>query len=84
MSGAAIGFVGFGEAGFHIAKGLRTAGAANLFAFDIDTGERVAKRAAEVNVRGRTDNSIDQPAILPGSAVIMHFNAVGLRRSQHF
>jgi 3-hydroxyisobutyrate dehydrogenase-like beta-hydroxyacid dehydrogenase len=32
-----IGFVGFGEAGFHIAKGLRAAGVESLSAFDIDT-----------------------------------------------
>jgi 3-hydroxyisobutyrate dehydrogenase-like beta-hydroxyacid dehydrogenase len=50
MSEPAIGFVGFGEAGFHIAKGLRSAGATNLFAFDIDMGERVRSRAAETGV----------------------------------
>jgi 3-hydroxyisobutyrate dehydrogenase-like beta-hydroxyacid dehydrogenase len=42
-----IGFVGFGEAGFHIAKGLRGAGLAETFAYDIDTGERVRSRARE-------------------------------------
>ncbi len=42
-----IGFVGFGEAGYHIAKGLREAGLAQTFAYDIDTGERVRGRARE-------------------------------------
>jgi 3-hydroxyisobutyrate dehydrogenase len=47
-----IGFVGFGEAGYHIAKGLRGAGAASLFAYDLHAqtpgrGERIRGRAAE-------------------------------------
>jgi 3-hydroxyisobutyrate dehydrogenase-like beta-hydroxyacid dehydrogenase len=51
-----IGFVGFGEAGFHIAKGLRQAGVRRLTAFDIHThtpefGERIRRRAAEAETR---------------------------------
>jgi 3-hydroxyisobutyrate dehydrogenase-like beta-hydroxyacid dehydrogenase len=42
-----VGFVGFGEAGFHIAKGLREAGLAKTFAYDIDTSEKVRTRARE-------------------------------------
>jgi 3-hydroxyisobutyrate dehydrogenase-like beta-hydroxyacid dehydrogenase len=47
-----IGFLGFGEAGFHIARGLRGAGAPPLVAFDIqaqhaDAGERIRRRAAD-------------------------------------
>jgi 3-hydroxyisobutyrate dehydrogenase-like beta-hydroxyacid dehydrogenase len=42
-----IGFLGFGEAGYHIAKGLRGAGLAEIFAYDIDTSERVRGRARE-------------------------------------
>lgn len=50
-----IGFVGFGEAGYHIAKGLRAAGLAHIYAFDINThtalhGERIRERAAEIDV----------------------------------
>ena len=41
------GFVGFGEAGFHFARGLRGAGLAQTFAFDIDTGEKPRRRAEE-------------------------------------
>lgn len=44
---AAAGFVGFGEAGFHIAKGLRQAGLARTFAYDVDHGLRVSRRAEE-------------------------------------
>ena len=48
-----IGFLGFGEAGFHLARGLRAAGAPPLVAFDIKArqqdgaGERIRARAAE-------------------------------------
>jgi len=51
-----IGFVGFGEASFHIAKGLRSERGLRLSAFDIHTGapglgERIRQRAAETEVR---------------------------------
>jgi 3-hydroxyisobutyrate dehydrogenase-like beta-hydroxyacid dehydrogenase len=50
--GSRIGFVGFGEAGYHIARGLRSAGIAEITAFDINTdtpmlGEKIQARAAE-------------------------------------
>jgi 3-hydroxyisobutyrate dehydrogenase-like beta-hydroxyacid dehydrogenase len=49
---APIGFLGFGEAGFHLARGLRRAGAPPLIAFDINVndemaGARIRARAAE-------------------------------------
>jgi 3-hydroxyisobutyrate dehydrogenase-like beta-hydroxyacid dehydrogenase len=49
---APIGFLGFGEAGYHLARGLRSAGAPPLVAFDINAnrgaaGERIRARAAE-------------------------------------
>jgi 3-hydroxyisobutyrate dehydrogenase-like beta-hydroxyacid dehydrogenase len=52
----AIGFIGFGEAGFHIARGLRSAGAGTIRAYDINTrtpglGDRIQARAAEAEVR---------------------------------
>jgi 3-hydroxyisobutyrate dehydrogenase-like beta-hydroxyacid dehydrogenase len=55
-NGLSIGFVGFGEAGFHIAKGLRQAGVARLTAYDINThtpglGETIRRRAAEAATR---------------------------------
>jgi 3-hydroxyisobutyrate dehydrogenase-like beta-hydroxyacid dehydrogenase len=50
-----IGFVGFGEAGYNLAKGLRGAGVTHMFAYDINTqtaklGERIKRRAAETQV----------------------------------
>ncbi|HTI42940.1 MAG TPA: DUF1932 domain-containing protein [Vicinamibacterales bacterium] len=47
-----IGLLGFGEAGFHLARGLRSAGAPPLVAFDIKAqqqaaGDRIRVRAAE-------------------------------------
>ena len=50
-----IGFVGFGEAGYHLAKGLREAGVTRLSAYDINAnapelGARIRNRAAETTV----------------------------------
>jgi 3-hydroxyisobutyrate dehydrogenase-like beta-hydroxyacid dehydrogenase len=47
-----LGFVGFGEAAYHLAKGLREAGVARTFAYDINThtpamGERIQSRARD-------------------------------------
>jgi 3-hydroxyisobutyrate dehydrogenase-like beta-hydroxyacid dehydrogenase len=41
-----VGFVGFGEAGSHIAKGLKSAGLSRIFAFDINP-EKVRRNADE-------------------------------------
>ena len=67
-----IGFVGFGEAGFHLARGLRRAGAPPLIAFDINAnhgtaGERIRVRAAETGTR-----LVETPqALAHGAAVIL-------------
>lgn len=50
-----LGFVGFGEAGYHIAKGLRGAGLMAIRAYDIhsetpDRGEKIQLRASETAV----------------------------------
>jgi 3-hydroxyisobutyrate dehydrogenase-like beta-hydroxyacid dehydrogenase len=42
-----IGFVGFGEAAFHIAKGLRQPGIASISAFDINVTDKVRQRSKE-------------------------------------
>jgi 3-hydroxyisobutyrate dehydrogenase-like beta-hydroxyacid dehydrogenase len=47
-----LGFVGFGEAAFHLAKGLRASGVKSTIAFDIhmhtpDRGEKIQTRAQE-------------------------------------
>src|SRR5262245_53312176 len=50
-----IGFIGFGEAGFSIARGLSEAGINGICAYDINTntdglGERIRSRAEEAKV----------------------------------
>src|SRR5215470_6979459 len=47
--GFSVGFVGFGEAGSHIAKGLKSAGLSRIFAFDI-APEKVRHRAMDAGV----------------------------------
>jgi 3-hydroxyisobutyrate dehydrogenase-like beta-hydroxyacid dehydrogenase len=51
-----IGFVGFGEAAFHITRGLQEAGAGEFVAYDIHTdtpgrGEKIRRRAEETGTR---------------------------------
>ena len=55
-NGLSIGFVGFGEAAFHIAKGLRQPGIGRITAYDIHThtsglGEKIRQRAGETGTR---------------------------------
>ena len=52
MSSPAIGFIGLGEAGFNIARGLYGEGLTRIFAYDINThtprlGEKIRGRAQE-------------------------------------
>jgi len=42
-----IGFVGFGEAGYHLAKGLRGAGVEQISAYDVQNTELIRQRAGE-------------------------------------
>jgi 3-hydroxyisobutyrate dehydrogenase-like beta-hydroxyacid dehydrogenase len=54
-NGLRLGFVGFGEAGYHLAKGLRGAGLVHIYAFDVYSqtsgrGEKIRQRAAEIDV----------------------------------
>jgi 3-hydroxyisobutyrate dehydrogenase-like beta-hydroxyacid dehydrogenase len=46
-----IGFVGFGEAAYHIAKGLRQPGISSVTAFDINVTDKVRQRAREAETR---------------------------------
>jgi 3-hydroxyisobutyrate dehydrogenase-like beta-hydroxyacid dehydrogenase len=55
-TGAPMGFVGFGEAAFHIARGFHQEGLDGLVAFDIHTntpgrGEKIQRRAEETGTR---------------------------------
>jgi 3-hydroxyisobutyrate dehydrogenase-like beta-hydroxyacid dehydrogenase len=66
-----IGFLGFGEAGFHLARGLREAGALPLIAFDIKAphgieDERIRTRAAETGTR-----LVETPRALAESARVI-------------
>jgi 3-hydroxyisobutyrate dehydrogenase-like beta-hydroxyacid dehydrogenase len=50
-----VGFIGFGEAGFHIARGLRGAGLSFVCAYDINArapglGEKIRRRAGDAEV----------------------------------
>ena len=60
MSEFRIGFVGFGEAGYHLAKGLRSAGAVQIFAYDIQTksSEKIQLRASEAEVKLLESNQL--------------------------
>ena len=66
-----IGFLGFGEAGFHLARGLRRAGAPPLMAYDINAdrgtaGERIRARAFETGTR-----LLATPHALAGARIIL-------------
>jgi 3-hydroxyisobutyrate dehydrogenase-like beta-hydroxyacid dehydrogenase len=66
-----IGFIGFGEAGFHIAAGLRNAGISEIAAYDINTrtpdlGEKIRQRAQETETR-----LVDSNAALADSSDIV-------------
>ncbi|WP_165842225.1 hypothetical protein [Paenibacillus xerothermodurans] len=41
MKQPSIGFIGFGEAAFHIANGLASKGASAIFAFDVMSADPV-------------------------------------------
>src|SRR5687767_13462684 len=62
MSTVSIGFVGFGEAGFTIGNGLRSAGVERLFAYDIatdspDRGPQIRQRAGAAGATLVTDSA---------------------------
>lgn len=66
-----VGFLGFGEAGFHLARGLRGAGAPPLVAFDIKAphgteDDRIRTRAAETGTR-----LVGSPGALTDSARVI-------------
>jgi len=66
-----IGFVGFGEAGFTIGKGLRGAGVETLVAYDIaansaERGALIRSRAADAGA-----TLVDSPQALAGAADIL-------------
>jgi 3-hydroxyisobutyrate dehydrogenase-like beta-hydroxyacid dehydrogenase len=66
-----IGFIGFGEAGYTIGKGLRDAGLPQFFAYDIAW----QTPARGTLIRGRADEAgatlVNSPAELAGAATIL-------------
>jgi len=66
-----IGFLGFGEAGYHLATGFREEGVAHISAFDINTdtpglGDRIQQRASATRV-----DLVASPAQLAGRSDIL-------------
>jgi len=66
-----VGFIGFGEAGSTIARGLRSAGVDRIFAYDIKThdaafGPRIAERAAEAQT-----TLVESPAALANACDVI-------------
>ena len=66
-----VGFIGFGEAGSTIARGLRSAGVDRIFAYDIkrhtpDFGPRILARAAEAQT-----TLVESPAALAAACDII-------------
>src|SRR5215468_5208080 len=54
-----IGFVGFGEAGSAIARGLRSAGVERIFAYDVKTGDPLIRDRARESQTTIVDSSSD-------------------------
>lgn len=52
-----IGFIGFGEAGYHLAKGLRQAGIEDIAAYDIQSTDQIRQRAAETQTKLAASNA---------------------------
>jgi 3-hydroxyisobutyrate dehydrogenase-like beta-hydroxyacid dehydrogenase len=52
-----IGFIGFGEAGYHLAKGLRQAGIEHIAAYDIQSTDQIRQRATETQTALAASNA---------------------------
>ena len=52
-----IGFIGFGEAGYHLAKGLRQSGIEQIAAYDIQSTAQIRQRAAETQTTLAASNA---------------------------
>src|SRR5215475_4857905 len=55
----AVGFIGFGEAGSTIARGLRSAGVERIFAYDIKVGDSLIRDRARETQTTLVDSSSD-------------------------
>ena len=75
MTQPSIGFIGFGEAAFHIASGLRTAGVAGISAFDINAGHPSLGSLIRQRSNDSTTRLLHSPSELAASADFL-FSAV--------
>jgi 3-hydroxyisobutyrate dehydrogenase-like beta-hydroxyacid dehydrogenase len=66
-----LGFIGFGEAAYHIAKGLLAEGVEQIFAFDINSNR--PKLGQKIQDRARTTNTqlMDSPEALAKAANVI-------------
>ena len=89
-----IGFIGFGEAGYHLAKGLRQSGIEHIAAYDIQSTPQIRQRAADTQTTLTASNAglaaasdiifstvtANQPAPPASSAPLPTFIAPSLRQ----
>jgi 3-hydroxyisobutyrate dehydrogenase-like beta-hydroxyacid dehydrogenase len=66
-----LAFVGFGEAAYHLAKGLREAGVAHTFAFDIHAGTPGLRDKIRARARESGTELVDSSAALAAAANIL-------------
>ena len=71
-----LGFIGFGEAAFHLTKGLRGAGWSPIAAYDINLDEKIRSRAEETGTR-----LVDSSAALAKSSELI-FSAVTANQAE--
>jgi len=67
----AVGFIGFGEAGSTIARGLRAAGVGQLFAYDINTEDSALGPVIHARARDAGTALVASPAELAQSSAIL-------------
>ena len=75
MTQPSIGFIGFGEASFHIASGLRSAGVATISAFDINASHPTLGALIQQRARESQTPLAPSPATLASASDIL-FSAV--------
>lgn len=75
MPHPSIGFIGFGEAAFHIASGLRRAGVPHTFAFDINASHPTLGMLIQQRASDSETPLLPSPAELAASSDIL-FSAV--------
>jgi 3-hydroxyisobutyrate dehydrogenase-like beta-hydroxyacid dehydrogenase len=75
MTTPSIGFIGFGEAGFHIASGLRKAGISGISAYDINASHPTLGALIQQRARESETPLVSSPADLAAASDIL-FSAV--------